>query len=322
MGVALVRFEAMKCSLRRLVCAGAACLAAGLGGAAAQGLLGVASPSVSLRPTVVLSMPLAPGLLYQLQGSADLQWWSDLGAPLRGTGAAWEQSLAVGGLPFFRFKVLDQVPLAWAPETLAGQSLQCNDGLQINRAAFAESAEGTWQVGEVSKACLWTWQRSGPEQGRAELQVADGTREVLLFQYTAPRAGHFTRQRFRGAQLEESSAGSFGPAPAPSAVLAVPTSLAKRTLALGDLPDGSSLTLTSEGGGERYLAGQTSAFTGTWLITGTRTARLVASFGPAHGEDYQFTFTAPQAGRFTRQTFSEGIFRDFDEGTFCLDNPP
>ncbi len=313
----------MKCCPPLPVCLGAAaCLSAGLSAARGDGLLAVAPPAVSLRSAVVLSMPLEPGLLYQLQASSDLQFWSDLGFPQRGTGTVWEQSLAVGGLPFFRLKVLGAEPSAWAPETPAGQSFQFNEGHQLSRATFGPQAEGAWQVGESSRPCQWTWRRSGPTQGRAELAMAEGAREVLQFQFTAAAAGHFTRQRFRGNQLEETGAGSFGPAPAVGAELAAPTSIAQRALSLGDLPEGCSLTLDRAGGGLRQLAGQRTPFVGTWLVTGSRTARLVASFGPDHGEDYQFTFTAPQSGRFTRQTFSEGIFRDLDEGPFCLDNPP
>ena len=36
----------------------------------------------------------------------------------------------------------------------------------------------------------------------------------------------------------------------------------------------------------------------------------------------RFTFTGPQTGTFTRQTYTEGIFRDQDSGTFCLSCPP
>jgi hypothetical protein len=57
-------------------------------------------------------------------------------------------------------------------------------------------------------------------------------------------------------------------------------------------------------------------------VTGSTSARLITTFSSTHGEDYRFIFTGPQTGTFTRQTFTEGIFRDQDVGTFCLTCPP
>lgn len=285
---------------------------------------GSSEPVLTLRPVVVISMPTEAGKLYQMQASASLEEWSDLGSPIFGDGTPIRQPMASEGQQFFRLKILDQPLMGLAPWSPQGLAYQFNEGRRVVLTSFAQDGSGTWQSGSTSQTHAWTWLRTGNTEAKAELTLSDGTRETLQLTYSAPQAGRFVRWVFRGSELLETDAGSFGPQPQAGGgnVPLVPASLSGRSLAFCDQPSGGSLTLTTNSTGTRQLEGTALSFHGSWLVTGNNSARLTATFGPTHGEEYRFTFTTPSCGRFTRQTFTGGIFRDADEGTFCLTNPP
>lgn len=296
-------------------------LAAWTGGAAAQAPLLSTDPVLTLQPAVLLSLPTEAGKVYQLQASSDLKGWEDSGSPVFGSGTPLEQAMASEGRQFFRLKVLTEPALGSSHWSLDGRSFQLNDGNGVVRYDFPAGSAGYRQAGPSGKSFTWTWQRLSMAGGIAELTFLDGSREFLDLQFSASQIGCFTRRIFADSQLVDTDSGSFGPVPAAATPL-VPSSLDGRSIALCDQPGGSSLTFTSSNSGTRLLDGQPSPFEGNWLVTGIGTARFTATFSPTHGEDYRFTFTGPQTGRYLRQTFTEGIFRDEDEGTFCLGNPP
>ncbi len=283
------------------------------------------APVFTLRPAVVISMPTEAGKVYQLQTSPNLETWKDHGAPVFGDGTPIQQPMIGAGHEFFRLKVLTQPAMGLAPWSPAGQNYVFNEGHRIVQTSFAADGHGTCQSGTAPTPHAWTWQRTSFSEARAELTLPEDTREVLYLTFSAPQAGRFVRWVYQGDDFVETYAGSFGPQPAQTAAGTgplVPASLNGRTLAFCDQPTGGSLTLNSSTTGTRLLEGASLTFHGNWLVTGINSARITATFSPTHGEEYRFTFTTPTCGRFTRQTFTEGIFRDADEGTFCLTNPP
>jgi hypothetical protein len=281
-------------------------------------------PVITVRPVVIISMPTEAGKVYQMQASPNLEGLADVGSPIFGDGTPVRQPMASEGQHFFRLKILTEPTVGLAPWSPAGLAYQFNEGQRIVQTTFAADGSGVWQSGSTTQNHSWTWLRSGDREARAELTLPEGTREVLQLTYSAPQAGRFVRWIYRGSELQETDAGSFGPQapPATGNSPLVPASLSGRSLAFCDQPSGGSLTLATHSTGTRQLEGVALPFHGSWLQTGNNSARLTATFGPTHGEEYRFTFTTPTCGRFTRQTFTEGIFRDADEGTFCLTTAP
>lgn len=298
----------------------------GMGSAGAQAPApGTSGPVFALRPAVVISMPTEAGKVYQLQASPNLEAWREVGDPVFGDGTPIQHPVIGEGQEFFRLKVLTEPAMGLAPWSPAGQTYQFNEGQRLVQTSFAAEGHGICQSGAVSTPHAWTWQRTSFSEARAELTLPEDTREVLYLTYSAPQVGRFVRWVYRANQFVETDAGSFGPLAAAAAAGTgplVPASLTGRTLAFCDQPTGGSLTLNTNTTGTRLLEGAALAFNGNWLVTGNTSARITATFSPTHGEEYRFTFTTPTCGRFTRQTFTEGIFRDADEGTFCLTNPP
>jgi len=295
------------------------------GGAQAQVTVTPASttmPVLTVKPLAILSLPTQAGVVYQWQGSPDLQNWRNLGQPVFGTGVPVERPMNGAGTQFCRLQVLTQPGMGTAPWQLEGLAFQLNDGVRTGRYAFATASGGTLLSGGVTKAFTWTWQRDGLTQGKAELNFTDQSREILAFSFNADMAGHFTRRTYSPARLEGSNDGSFGPVPSPVSGNLAPTSIAGRTFALDDMPTGSTLGFTTANSGTRQLEGQLKSFNGNWLVTSATTGRLILNFSATHGEEYTFTFSGPLTGRFTRHTFTEGTFRDEDDGTFCLTSPP
>jgi hypothetical protein len=291
------------------------------GQAPAQGVVPSTSPALTRRPAVVITMPTEAGKVYQMQVSPDLKSWTGVGEPLFGTGAPLEKPMPGVGQQFFRLQVMTEPVIGPAPWALQALALQFNEGRRVVHYDFPASGAGTRQTGGLSKSFTWTYQRTSLSDGGAVLTFPDGSRETLQLQFSAVKAGRFTRQTFLGSRLEETDDGSFGPAPKAGLPLVPPIPTGYR-FAFSDQPSGGGLSLTSASGGTRLLEGQSASFNGNWLVTGSTSARLIATFSSTHGEDYRFTFTGPQTGTFTRQTFTEGIFRDQDVGTFCLTCPP
>lgn len=281
------------------------------------------APVLTVRPAVQLLMPTEAGTVYQLETSPSLTSWVPVGGPVFGTGAPLIHTAPGHGQEFFRLQVLGQPLVGDALWDLKGQAFQLNDGVRNVRYSFTQTDSGSWKSGNTTRAFTWSWTREGLQSGRSELVFEDGSREEIQLQFTASLCGRFTRSQFSATRLVSTHDGSFGPVP----VLPVPPPLAPLTLlgrpiALGDAPSGSSITLQSASGGTRVLDGQAQTFSGQWLVTGSGTARLTANFGTRHGEEYDFVFTGPSTGRFTRTTFTESMFPDLDTGTFCLGSAP
>ena len=289
--------------------------------APAQVVLPSNPPVMTLRPAVMISMPTEAGKVYQMQASPDLKSWTGTGGPIFGTGASLEQPMPSAGQQFFRLQILTEPAMGTAPWSLQAMDLQFNEGRRVVQYHFPATGEGTRQTGTLSKTFTWTFQRTSLTDGGAVLTFPDGSRETLQLQFAGMKSGRFSRQSFIGSRLGETDDGSFGPAPQAGLPL-VPLIPTGYCFAFSDQPTGGGLTLTSATGGTRLLEGQVAAFNGNWLVTGSSSARLVTTFSSTHGEDYRFTFTGPQTGTFTRQTYTEGIFRDQDSGTFCLSCPP
>ena len=297
-----------------------------------------AAPTVLLKAAVEVSLPTVAGKVYQWQTSADLVTWEKHGGLVFGTGEPLCHANACGACQFFRLQVLTAPVMGDAPWSAEGSSLQLNEGTSTMVYAFQANHAGTTRLlsaGNTSPASstpvpfTWKWLRDGLTHVRLEVTRPTATppdataitREIIHLTYVAARAGQFTRRAFIGTRLDQSAAGSFGPLPAANSST-VPSSLIGRTIAFSESPGGSALTIASAMTGQRLIDSQAMPFTGTWLVTGSNTARLTTSFTATHGEDYRFTFTSPLTGRFSRQTYTEGIFRDDDQGNFCLNIAP
>lgn len=306
----------------------AAILAAGSGMERAQAQLPPpANPVLTVKAAPLLTLGTEWGKVYQMQASADLQTWADTGEPVFGTGTPIEQPMAGPGQQFFRLKVLTKPAMGLAPWTGDGAALQFNEGARAVRCDFQAGGTGLWQTGNVTKTFQWTWQRNGFNTARADLVFADGWREKLDLNYSAPSAGQFSRTVTYGTRLKDTDAGSFGQVPAGgftpvSTVPPVPTSITGRSIAFCQGSGGGSLTVGAANNGTRLLDGKSTAFFGNWLVTGSASARFTAHFNATHGEEYTFTFTGPLMGKFTRTTYTEGLLRDTDEGCFSLSPVP
>lgn len=283
------------------------------------------APVVTVKPAVIVSMPTEAGMIYQMQASADLQNWSPLGEPILSTGSPIEQPAVAGSQQFFRLQMVDGSEVGPCPASIEGQNLQFNEGSRIVLASFSANGNGTWRSGSTTQLFQWIWERTSLTEGKAELSLPNGKREVLQLHYAVPQAGRFTRLVYQDNQLVDTDGGSFGPQPVAGTSTTInpgiPVSVAGRSIVFSDLPSSGSLDIGLNSTGTRQMDGASLPFSGNWLVTGSNSARLLANFNSTHGEEYRFTFLTSNCGRYTRQTFTEGLFRDADEGTFSLTNP-
>ena len=300
----------------RLLVAVAGALAATAGG---QNL--TSTPILTLHPAVEISMPTEPGKVYQMQVSSDLQSWQNHGAPVFGTGRPLLQPMSGAADRFFRLNVLSTPLMGDAPWSIEGTTLQLNEGTRTVRYDFQANGIGHSLTGITRIPFTWTWLRDGLSCGRAELTFPEHVKDVIQLKYAAPKIGQFSRKSYLGTRLDNTDAGTFGPALGTASPL-VPASIVGRSFALSEQPGGNALSVVSPNAGTRLMDGTHTSFSGNWLVTGHGTARLTANFSATHGEDYRFTFTSALTGRYTRQTFTEGVFRDEDLGNFCLTTAP
>ena len=286
-----------------------------------------AAPALSLRPAAEISLPAGPGKVYQMQTSADLSSWQNIGSLIFGTGTPIFQPVAGGSNQFFRVQVQTTPAMGDAPWTPQGSSIQLNEGPRTVRYEFQGNGQGRAWIGTSSYEFTWTWMRHGLSRARAEITLS-GTptpgippREVIELTYVAAEVGQFIRRCYTGLRQDNTDSGSFGPAPSATSTL-VPASILGRTAAFSESPSGNALTLTTPDSGLRLMDGTSTSFNGSWQVTGNATAGLIARYGTTRREEYSFSFTSPLSGRYTRRTFTEGVFRDHDQGTFCLSATP
>ena len=279
------------------------------------------APVLTLRPAVEISMPTEAGRVYQMQASADLASWQNHGDPVFGTGTPVLQPVAVDSRQFFRLQVLSTPAIGAANWSIGGTAIQLNDSIRVVRYDFQPGGLGTTADGTTSKSFTWTWLRDGPACGRVELSFPDNIRDVLKLNYVTAQVGQFSRKTYSGDRLDQTRGGVFGPAP-PTPSPLVPALITGRSFAFCEQPGGNGLTITSLSAGTRLMDGSRTSFNANWLVTSSSTAHLAANFSATHGENYRFTFTGPLTGRYTRHTFTEGVFRDEDVGTFSLSTTP
>jgi len=294
---------------------------AGALAATAGGQIITSTPIMTVHPVAEISMPTKPGKVYQMQASSDLQSWQNHGEPVFGTGTPLLRSMSGGANRFFRLEVLSTPLMGDAPWSIEGTNLQLNEGTRTVRYEFQANGIGNALSGITRNPFTWTWLRDGLCCGRAELTFPENVKDVIQLNYAAPKIGQFLRKTYLGTRLDNTDAGTFGPAPSTASPL-VPASIVGRTFAFSEQPGGNALSVVSPNAGTRLMDGTNTSFSGNWLVTGQSTARLTANFSATHGEDYRFTFTSALTGRYSRQTFTEGVFRDEDLGNFCLTTAP
>lgn len=310
-------------SARRVLPLGALLLAVAGGTVAAP----LPALDLAMTTTAQLVFPSEAGKVYRVLASPDLKTWPVAGEPVFGTGgdiALWAPSPPEGtGAQFFRIQSETEPAGGLAPWKLPSAPILFNDGEQAGKYEFAADGTGSWKSGENTKAFTWVWLRTGMDTGKITLTWAGaaGGQEILKLSYTASQLGRFERGEWVDDLEISTDAGTFGPVPA-DAVPALPVTLAGRRLALADGSVGSALAFDSANAGSRTLDGQSRAVTYSWLVTGGSTVTLTTNLSTTHGEEYRLVFNGPQSGKFVRRTFTEGVFRDEDSGSFSLSDPP
>lgn len=293
---------------------------------AAGGTVAAPLPALDLAMTTTaqLVFPSEPGKVYRVLASTDLKTWPVAGEPVFGTGeeiALWTPSPPEGtGTQFFRILSETEPAGGLAPWKMPAAPILFNDGDRTGKYEFAADGAGSWKSGENTKAFTWVWLRTGMDTGKITLTWAAGGQEILKLTYTAAQLGRFERGEWMDGMEISTDSGTFGPVPADGAP-ALPATLSGRRVTLADGSVGSALTFDSANAGSRTLDGQSRAVTYSWLVTGGSTVTLTTNLSTTHGEEYRLVFNGPQSGKFVRRTFTEGVFRDEDSGSFSLSDP-
>lgn len=296
---------------------------------AAGGTVAAPLPALDLAManTAQLVFKSETGKVYRVLASTDLKTWPASGDPVFGTGddiELWPPSAPEGsGSQFFRILSETEPAGGLAPWKIPATPLLFNDGDRTGKYEFGANGSGTWKSGETTKAFTWVWLRTGMDAGKITLTwaaAAGGGQEILKLSYTAAQLGRFERGEWMDGIEISTDAGTFGPVPA-AGTPTLPATLSGRKITLADGSVGSALAFDSANAGSRVLDGQSRPVTYSWLVTGGSTITLTTNLSTTHGEEYRLVFNGPQSGKFVRKTFTEGIFRDEDAGTFSLSQP-
>lgn len=316
---------------------------------ALTGVSNAFSRELEIRHATEIEIETEHGRYYQLQRSTNLVDWQNVDDAIYGHGGRERRLRSTRpddnpGREYFRVVTTDAPTNGFAPWSLAGIAMELDDEPGGDVMKFLQATTGEDVSDSDSDPFTYTYTRSGNNEAKAELFYASNKVDQLIFAFTGPGVGTWSRDEFRDGRLKDHDDGPFrivGIAPAvgtnapavnPNVIVAPPVAPPAPPASLSNLV----YYFQSSGVPDRYEFGDdhngrevpgvvqeglpTNALAYVYNVLGANTASLVMSFGyyGMGGDRYEcdLTFTDGSSGHFVRRLYRRGVLKDTDSGAF------
>jgi hypothetical protein len=291
------------------------------------------------------------GKSYQLQGSADLAAWNNIGDPVFGNGNTVNQIFSAkgGGTVTFgnyRLDITEITVPGLAPWSFQGLSLGLGDDGAHEHYDFLSETNGVKVSPTGTDPFTYTFTRTGDNEAQVNLVKGSSAgdkarRDLYTFTFTAAKLGAFVREEFRGTRLKDRDLGTFtvldgtqppgggtggNPGDTNSVPVAPPASLKGLAYSFLSGATPERLEFLSETTGIEIEDKARSddddddepnkPFSYTYAFTTPTNATLVVSLPNNRRDEYALTFTQGAQGTFVRREFRGDLLTDTDTGAF------
>lgn len=294
-----------------MVLCGAACVQSAL-----------AAPSLILWNAVEISYGTESEQTCTLQRSSDLHLWTDVDGAVFGDGDVNEVMLSTAGTAsrsgFFRLRVDARPALGNSRWSMAGCRMLINKGASPSKLIFLPDAGGTMIDGDRLTPFKWGWHRTGLDDGQVTVTWADDVVEIMDFHFLGLYSGVFSSQRMTGGLPAGALSGTFqdeaSAAPAPG----IPASMQNVLVTLSGTGRPLGIEIKADGTALRPGATENEIYACRYAVTDGTQAELTLAKNGTDRETYSLTFSGPSCGKFSVQSFRDGLLRRSSEGTFAI----
>jgi hypothetical protein len=314
--------------------------------------VGVAAPlfaqtnQLRIATAIEIDYVTEAGKSYMLQGSVDLQSWTDIGNPVLGNGQTVNQIFSTKDANInyasYRLSISPGPTNGYAPWTLAGVQLQMIDQTASNIVHYLNSNTGEDLYASGTDPFSYQYLRTSANDSQADRTYSPTRRDSVLYSFTGPGAGTWAREEYEQGVLKSRGIGAFHylvsvPDPGttngvllPPQSPAPPHSLTGSVYYVftGAVPDKYQFNSTGNSGvatpgstsTEAEAAPGGNVFTYTYSVLDTNNASLAINFGyygiGGDRQEYDLTFTDGASGLFNRRIYRLGSLFATDHGAF------
>jgi hypothetical protein len=302
---------------------------------------------VRIHHAIEVEFETERGRVHHVQGSDDMQHWTNIDSGTTGRGEAVSTLLSIQSStnqPFNFFRVVtDEIPTNGpAPIALTGAVLQLDDTLGEDALRFLTETNGVKSSGSWD-SFDYLFTRLSTNEIQFEMtrpgESATSRRDLVSLTFSTTTTGNWIRDTYRKGKLKDRSSGNF--------VLTTSTTDSTHSSS-GETQTTNAPVLPTEipssaiglaftfGGGEHrerleVLSSQLATIFGddespddshsatyTYEMVGTNQANLVVILKPGKRDEYVLTFKNAAQGTFVRKEIKNDKLDDTDAGAFSV----
>jgi hypothetical protein len=187
-----------------------------LGGAL---LLGASTPlfaqtnQLRISTAVEIEYQTELGKSYMLQGSVDLKSWTDVGSPVLGNGQTVSQIFSTKDANInyasYRLAISPGPTNGYAPWTLLGVQVQMDDASASNVVHYLTATNGADIYASGTDPFTYQYLRTSASDARADRAYSPTRRDSIVYSFTGPGVGTWSREEFEQGVLKNRGIGAF-----------------------------------------------------------------------------------------------------------------
>lgn len=302
---------------------------------------------VRIHRAIEVEFETERGRVHHVQGSDDMQHWTNIDSGTTGRGDAASTLLSIQSSTnqtynFFRV-VTEEIPTNGpAPLTLAGTVLQMDDTLGDDALRFLTETNGV-KSGNSPDSFNYLLTRMSTNELQLEItrpgESTSTRRDLVSLTFSTPTTGNWIRDTFRKGRLKDRSSGNFALGGATTDPSTPPTT-GTETNTPPEIPTeipvnavGLAFTFGSGEHGERIefssnelatiygddeAPDDSHAVTYTYAMIGTNQASLIVTLKPGKRDEYLLTYKNSSQGSFVRKEIKNDKLDDTDTGAFSV----
>lgn len=299
--------------------------------------------SLSIHHAVEVEYQTELGKTYTLQGTVDLDHWTDIGSPILGNGQSIQKLISTRDSSVlytsYRLNITPGPTNGYAPWNLSGVQVQMEDHSSSNRVHYLSSTNGHDLYLSGNDDFEYRYLRTGANESEVERSYSPTRRDRITYTYSGEGSGSWVREEYEQNVMKNREVGSFHyygttnatgnpignlQAPNPPNTL---TGLVYYVFT-GPSPDkyefrsagNSGAAYPGNSSGEVETTSSGNVFTYNYTVLSSNTASLVINFGyygiGGDRQEYDLEFNDGSSARFTRRIYRLGSLFTTDHGVF------
>lgn len=302
---------------------------------------------VRIHHAIEVEFETERGRVHHVQGSDDMQHWTNIDSGTTGRGDAASTLLSIQSStnqPFNFFRVVtEEIPTNGpAPLSIVGSVLQMDDALGEDALRFLTETNGV-KAGSSPDPFNYLLTRMSTNELQIEItrpgESVATRRDLVSLTFSTPTTGNWVRDTFRKGRLKDRSSGNFALGGSTTDPLTPPTGGGETNIPpaiLTEIPASAvGLAFTFGSGehrerieikstelaahfGDDEAPDDSHALMYSYALIGTNQASLVVTLKPGKRDEYVLTYKNTSQGSFIRKEIKNDKLDDTDTGAFSV----